>query len=326
MALDFQKEVNKLLQEGKDKAMSIGMFKIQTANGLMSYAEKLPDQEALWRSCIYRGDVCIVFSDTNLGKTVFAVQMGVDIAKRYKVLYFDFEMSDKQFYVRYSDEYGNKYVFPDNFYRVSVDVDKMRSEDVVKEFEQSALNCIEEVIQCTGAQVCFIDNLTWLCANSEKSDAASRLMMRFMDLKKRYNLTLVVISHTPKLEYASPITIDSLAGSKKLSIFLDDAIAIGRSFKDENLRYIKQLKVRTGRIEFGGDNVITCMLQKDGAFLHFVPQGFSTEREHLRELTDKEDAEITAKIKAEISKGTPRREIAKMFGVTYYKVGKLAGD
>jgi DNA invertase Pin-like site-specific DNA recombinase len=68
------------------------------------------------------------------------------------------------------------------------------------------------------------------------------------------------------------------------------------------------------------------MLQKDGAFLHFVPQGFSTEREHLRELTDKEDAEITAKIKAEISKGTPRREIAKMFGVTYYKVGKLAGD
>jgi KaiC/GvpD/RAD55 family RecA-like ATPase len=324
--IDLMAEYERGLEKVKDKPMSIGMFKIQTANGLMSYAEKLPDQEALWRSCIYRGDVAMLFSDTNLGKTVLAIQMGVEIAKRYKVLYFDFEMSDKQFYVRYSDEYGNKYVFPDNFYRVSVDVDKMRSEDVVKTFEQSALNCVEEVIQCTGAQVCFIDNLTWLCANSEKSDAASRLMMRFVDLKKRYNLTLVVISHTPKLIPNSPITIDSLAGSKKLSIFLDDAIAIGRSCKDDNLRYIKQLKVRTGRIVFSSDNVIVCSLQKDSNFLKFVPQGFSTEKEHLKAFTDKEETEITAKIKEEITKGTPRREIAKMFGITYYKVGKLAGD
>lgn len=324
--IDFKAEVQKCLDEGKNKPMSIGMFKIQTANGLMSYAEKLPDQEALWRSCIYRGDVAMLFSDTNLGKTVLAIQMGVEISQKYKTLYFDFEMSDKQFYVRYTDEYGNKFQFPDNFYRVSVDIDKMRSEDVVKEFEASALNCIEEVIQCTGAEVCFIDNLTWLCANSEKADAASRLMMRFVDLKKRYNLTLIVVSHTPKLEYAAPITIDSLAGSKKLSIFLDDCIAIGRSCKDDNLRYIKQLKVRTGRIEFGSDNVIVCSLQKDSNFLQFVPQGFSTEKEHLKELSDKEETEITAKIKAEISKGTSRREIARMFGITYYKVGKLAGD
>jgi hypothetical protein len=66
--------------------------------------------------------------------------------------------------------------------------------------------------------------------------------------------------------------------------------------------------------------------QKESNFLKFVPQGFSTEKEHLKELTDKEETEITAKIKEEISKGTPRREIAKMFGITYYKVGKLAGD
>jgi DNA invertase Pin-like site-specific DNA recombinase len=72
--------------------------------------------------------------------------------------------------------------------------------------------------------------------------------------------------------------------------------------------------------------VIVCNLEKDGNFLKFVPQGFSSEKEHLKELTDKEENEIAAKIKAEISKGTSRREIAKKFGITYYKVGKLAGD
>jgi archaellum biogenesis ATPase FlaH len=300
--IDFKGEVNRLLEEGKNQPFSIGMFRIQSANGLMEDAAKLPEQEPLWRSLIYRGDVATIFSDTNLGKSVLSVQIGVEIAKKFKVVYFDFEMGDKQFFVRYSDEYGNRFNFPDNFFRVSVDIDKMRSEDVVKEFEQSALGCLEEVIQVTGAEVCFIDNLTWLCANSEKADAASRLMMRFVDLKKRYNLTLVVISHTPKLEYAAPITIDSLAGSKKLSIFLDDCIAIGRSCKDDSIRYIKQLKVRTGRIEFGSDNVIVCNLEKDGNFLKFVPQGFSSEKEHLKELTDKEENEIAAKIKAEISK------------------------
>jgi hypothetical protein len=60
--------------------------------------------------------------------------------------------------------------------------------------------------------------------------------------------------------------------------------------------------------------------------LKFVPQGFSTEKEHLKAFTDKEETEITAKIKEEITKGTSRREIARMFGITYYKVCKLAGD
>ena len=36
------------------------------------------------------------------------------------VLYLDFELSEKQFQLRYTDEYGKPYTFPERLYRVSL--------------------------------------------------------------------------------------------------------------------------------------------------------------------------------------------------------------
>lgn len=78
----------------------------------ISEAALRPNPDALWLSLWYEGEVCCLFSDSNLGKSIYAVQIATRIAETKKVLYFDFELSDKQFQLRYTDEQGNLNVFP----------------------------------------------------------------------------------------------------------------------------------------------------------------------------------------------------------------------
>jgi hypothetical protein len=74
----------------------------------------------------YEQELCILFADTNVGKTILAVQIADSIsrgcpipgfkleAQKQKVIYCDFELNDKQFQGRYSRNYGEPYVFSDN--------------------------------------------------------------------------------------------------------------------------------------------------------------------------------------------------------------------
>ena len=64
-------------------------------------------------------------------------------------------------------------------------------------------------------------------------------MMRLIRLKKKYGPTTVVIAHTPQRRAWEPVTQNDLAGSAKLINFFDAGIALSRSAKDNNLRYLK---------------------------------------------------------------------------------------
>ena len=55
----------------------------------------------------------------------------------------------------------------------------------------------------------------------------------------------MVIAHTPKIRGYEPLTSSDMAGSAKLMNFFDEGIAIGKSAKDSNLRYVKQVKTRS---------------------------------------------------------------------------------
>jgi predicted ATP-dependent serine protease len=193
-----------------------------TANGTIKEAAMLANPRALYLSFWYEGEVCCLFADCNLGKSILAVQIANDIARTDKVLYFDFELSDKQFQLRYSDENGNLFTFPDNLYRVSIDRDAMDMNDL-SNFEDAIIKDIEDTITSTGAKVAIIDNLTYLCLQAEKGDAAGSLMFKLMALKRKYGLSLLILSHTPKRPMTAPITQNDLAGSKRLMNFFDSA-------------------------------------------------------------------------------------------------------
>src|SRR4051794_451148 len=254
----------------------------------------------------YEGEVCILFADTNLGKFILAVQIGNSISKgeqirgfpletsKQPVLYFDFELTDKQFENRYSVSFEQHYQFNSNLIRVEINPDAVIPEN--QTYEDYLNSSLERSIIETGANVLIIDNLTYLKNETEKAKDALPLMKHFKALKSKYNLSILALAHTPKRDLAKPITRNDLQGSKMLINFCDSAFAIGESHTDKNIRYFKQIKARNTEIIYDTENVFVCQIEKPRNFLQFEFINFGNEREHLKQHTDKDKESLNEKV------------------------------
>ena len=58
--------------EKVNQVPNVGMFIIKTANQTIQEAALRPNPEALWLSLWYEGEVCCLFADSNLGKSIYA--------------------------------------------------------------------------------------------------------------------------------------------------------------------------------------------------------------------------------------------------------------
>ena len=306
--------------EAKVGSRDFGMLTLRSANRTLQEAALRPDPVNLYHELWYEGEVCCLFADSNLGKSIYAVQMADDIAQTQNVLYVDCELSDKQFQLRYTDPANGKlYQFPEALTRAEINPEKMN----LKNFEEEIIRNIEEAALSTGSRVIIIDNLTYLCNNSEKGDVAGLFMISLMNLKKKYGWSLLIIAHTPKRSLTSPITQNDLAGSKKLYNFFDSVFAIGKSARDESLRYVKQVKVRAGAYRYDGDNVILYEIVHDRENVRFEFKGFANEKEHLKESDDKEKNTLMENVMALVDKGKSYRDIAQALGISKSLVGNL---
>ncbi len=314
----LQSLVAQAQQQADSVPTSVGMFSIRTANQTIREAAQRPDPQPLWLTLWYQGEVCCLFADSNVGKSIYAVQIANHIAQNHKVLYFDFELSDKQFQLRYTSPQGNLYQFPDSLYRVEINRDAYQTDN----FDEAIITNIEAAATQTNAKILIIDNLTYLCITSEKGDAAGLLMMRLMALKHKYDLSILILAHTPKRAMSNVITQNDLAGSKKLFNFFDSVFAIGKSAKDPNLRYIKQIKVRHGSFTYDTDNVIVSSIEKESNFVHFAQIGFDSEREHIREPNTNDKSELIATVKQLSHEGKTQRQIAQELNISLGAVNK----
>ncbi len=104
--------------------------------------------------------------------------------------------------------------------------------------------------------------------------------------------------------------------------FSDSCFAINRSFKDESIRYIKQLKARNTEILYGEDNVILCNKVKGTNILEFKFIGYGSEQQHLKELSEEDkDFRVEKAVKMK-SEGVSNVAIADEFGVSEGAVRK----
>ena len=299
---------------------NIGMFTIRTANRTIAEAAMRPNPRQLYQELWYEGEVCCLFSDSNLGKSIYAVQMADTIATLRPVLLVDCELTDKQFQMRYTDiDTGVMHIFPELLYRAEINPNTLD----VKDYETKIFHHIEAAAQHMKCNIIIIDNLTYLCNSSDKGVDAGLFMMKLMNLKKKYGWSLLIIAHTPKRSLMSPITQNDLAGSKKLYNFFDSVFAIGKSAKDSRLRYVKQLKVRAGEFRYDSSNVIVYEIEKTDGFVHFEFKEFSTEKEHLKERTEKEITSTHRNVHELKSQGKSTREIAAYLGLSKSKVDRL---
>ena len=130
----------------------VGMLRIKSANETLLEAQQRPDPNPLWMTLWYEGEVCCLFADSNLGKSIYAVQIGESIARTQRVLYFDFELSDKQFQLRYTNEQDELHHFPEIFYRIDIEKESLD----VANFEDNIISNIEDAALRTGAKVLII--------------------------------------------------------------------------------------------------------------------------------------------------------------------------
>ena len=300
---------------------NIGMLTIRTANQTITDAINAPDPVELYHGLLYEGEVGCFFADSNLGKSFFAVQMGEHIAwNGRKVLYLDCELTEKQFQIRYTNkETGEPHIFPDTFYRAELNSDAIDTED----YETSIIADIEKAARRLGVKVVIVDNLTYLCNDSEQGANAGTFMKRLCNLKKQYGLTLLIIAHTPKRDASRPITKNDLAGSRKLFNFFDTIFAIGESALDNSMRYLKQVKVRAGEFLYDSDNVAVYELSNEKGYVRFELQRFSSEAEHLRVREESEDMQMIRNVMELAAQGKSTRQISKELGLSKSKVGRI---
>jgi len=299
-----------------------GFFTCRTANECIAAAKCQPIPRKLYQSLFFENELTILVADTGVGKSIFAVQIANEISKKEKVIYLDLELSDKQFQERYSENYQNEFVFNSNFYRV---VFKRRFElPTGISYEDYFIDSLKKLITDTGAKVVIIDNMTRLITgDTDQAKTAKPLMDALNDLKFDCNLSMLLLEHTKKVDTSRPIQLNDLQGSKMKANFADAVFTIGRSAKDKNLRYVKQLKVRSCEAEFDSENVLTYEVVKENSFLGFRFVEYGNEADHLQQQSETDKEALKENVKALHLQGKSLRQIATELSISKNKVDRL---
>jgi len=292
----------------------------------------------------YEGELCVLFADTNIGKSLLAVQIADMIASGpyasgwlpelkselpgESVLYVDFELSTSQFARRYSsqpeegsDGQMQPFMFSNNFVRVELNYESMVADDTAladctsQSFANLLISDIEKHIDQNNTRVLIIDNITFMAQGTEQAAEALPLMKKLISLKKKHSLSILVLAHTPKRNLSNPLTRNDLQGSKMIINFVDSAFAIGESVLDGNMRYIKQIKQRNTEQIYGQDNVLTCTIGRcTPQFVGFRSVGTSEERKHL--VDRKDAASRREQARKMVTEGSNHKEIAAKLGIS----------
>lgn len=319
-SLRINDEKEETLAEARANEQKVGSLKIRMANDWNMEAELMADPVPLFSLYWTEGEIACLFADSNVGKSILAVQIGCELAAKGKpLLYFDFELSRKQFQMRYCTDSGKTYVFPPTFMRGECrpeDLDPGVSlEDTI--IEDIAAACVSNHVRHV-----IIDNINTLTSKGQDGEVALKLMSRLRKLKMMHDLSILVVAHTPKRDQNEPLTDNDLAGSKNLFNVFDAVFGMNKCTVNPQLRYIKQLKARSAAVKYGADNVEVMRMEKrDDGFLGLVHVKFDTEMNMLKRNKRSEEREQVLKLQSD---GLTYQQIGKQLGMSTGKAHKLA--
>lgn len=322
---DVRSELENEFKSFENNTTEASCFNIKPVNEWIDDAKRRPIPKMLFSELWFQNELCILFSDTNLGKSALAIQIANSISKGIaidgfllevtpqKVLYFDFELSDKQLEKRYSDNFKDHYEFNSNFLRAEINPEQETPEEF-KSFEEFLCNSIEKEVINRNTKILIIDNLTYLKNDTEKAKDALQLMKLLNNLKRKYSLSILVLAHTPKRDASKPISKNDLSGSKMLINFCDSCFAIGESSQGKQLRYLKQIKQRNTEKIYDSNNVIICKIENPLNFLQFAHIGLESEFDHLKQFAPKSSSERLTEILELKNQGNSNIKIAEILG------------
>jgi KaiC/GvpD/RAD55 family RecA-like ATPase len=252
--------------------------------------------EPLWGCLWERPGIAILAGEPGAGKSLVSVHvahavssatselLGLACSANETVLYYDFELTDRQFESRFSD-----FPFTEKFIVGDFNPEAL---DVAFTFDQIAAD-LEE----TGAKLLIIDNITALALKTTADADASMAVMRGLKrLQVERGVSSLILAHPPKVPAGVPLSLNHVGGSKHITNFADSVFFIARSEQGPNTRYIKQVKNRTGEMLPG---VLVCEIAPMQGHLGFTLIGADEERSHLAQVegvTSKPEGESTADV------------------------------
>ncbi len=281
--------VAKMLEEYKKKnprsySAAPDLLFARPVSHWLSIGRRLPPQPHLFGPLWLVGELCILFARTGAGKSVLAMQIAESLARGVpippfdreaaprvppqRVLFIDFELDCDQLAMRYSrisedrTEFDAPYEFSSHFFRAEMSWNGNVQEGY-DGFSDMFFTCLDEHVRDSEATVLVIDNITFLDTSATSNvSVALNVMRRLVELKKYSNISILVLAHTPKRRASHPLTEHDLQGSINIANFADSMFAMETSRTGTDVRYLKQIKTRTGRKQFGHTNVAAFSLQK----------------------------------------------------------------
>ena len=250
-------------------------------------------------------------------------------ANPQKVLYFDFELTEKQFEMRYAADprdgeelLRRHHRFSDKLYTAEIALDGDFPDDFAS-FEQYLRASVEKGVRRVGAKIVIIDNITYLRGPNDTAREAIPLMRELRRLKKELGLSILVLAHTPKRDIARRITVNDLQGSKVLSNFANNIFAIGQSGIDAGIRYLKHIKQRSGGMLYDASYVPAFeILKRNGNFLEFEFKAFGEEERHLYPANNRIKEDRARVVREMAEKGLTQRAIAEKLGISLTSVNR----
>ena len=250
----------------------------------LEIGRRWPRQEQLFGPFWLKGELCILFARTGVGKSVLAMQIAESLARGIplppfdgedvpivppqRVLYIDFELDCDQLAMRYSRISEDRTKF-DAFYEFSTQFFRAEMswggcvEEGYDGFSDMFFTCLDEHVRDSEATVLVIDNITFLDTSATSNvNVALNVMRKLVELKKYSHISILVLAHTPKRRRSHPLTEHDLQGSINIANFADSMFAMESSRTGSDIRYLKQIKTRTGRKQHGHANVAAFSLQK----------------------------------------------------------------
>lgn len=281
-----------------------GFFRVEDFNTAIQKGADAPELTKMCGHLWNRTEVAFFFGPPGTGKSIAAVMIADALSKGkdvlpgilvnecppQKVLYIDFELTNRNIKTRYSNEAGEEYEFDEDMLKRAYINDNFLDYD--KPIDKIAQQQIEQMILLHKPEVMIVDNITYLTSESNQdADIAKRLMKRLVYYKKKYHMSLLVIAHTTKSTLTSfqPLEQRDMAGSAQLQNFADAIFGIKTSALDPNMKYLKQFKDRNEPEENKADNVIVMQTEMGGKERNFLTFNYMRHDKELTHLSTPDD-------------------------------------
>ncbi len=287
-----------------------------TAPQWQKIGDNMPPVRWLFNPVFKERQVGILFADTNMGKTILAMQIALAVATgkdlfgiegevHGTVLYYDFELEADDWSERYrSIDKTHKFSMPENLIRYEMDPDRYDLPDGVKPADY-LLWAMEQHFKVHKPVLIVVDNISYLAEALQLEEAKQALpfIKRLKLLKRQYQTTILLLAHTPKVPSTEPMSINHLAGSKTLANIVDFIFGIGKDYNNMERVYLKQLKARRAPKTLNDSQVWALNLCPPGnntenCWLHFEDVGRYPE-ERMLDRT-KEIPDFTEELRLEV--------------------------